>query len=179
MAADWKAIIRGIAPTLGTVITGGNPLAGGAIKLLCDKLLPGKKDATETDLSEFVSNARPEDLVPLKQIEADYNLKMAELGLKPLELEVEDRKSARELFKIDQKPQRNITLLFLGGYFLILCAFTAAVLSGRELKLPSEFAILFGVLTGSVPQILAFWFGSSKGSQDKTNALAMSKPPDS
>jgi hypothetical protein len=176
MGADWKAIIRGVAPVLGTIISGGNPLAGGAIRVLTDALLPGKENATEEDLAEFVQTARPEDLVPLKQIEADYRKKMAELGLRPLELEIQDRASARELFKVDSKPQRNITYLFLGGYFLVLLLLVGSSIIGKSVNFPTEFAVVFGVLSGAVPSILAFWFGSTKGSAEKTQALAMSKP---
>jgi len=176
MAMDWKAIVRGVAPVLGTVISGGNPLAGGAMKILAEALLPGKKDATEKDLADFVENARPEDLIPLKQIEADYNKAMAALGLRPLELEVQDRASAREMFKVDGKPQRIITYLFLGGYFGVLIGVIACYALGKTINLPSEFVLIFGVITAAVPQILAFWFGSSKGSADKTYALALSQP---
>ena len=176
MALDWKSIIRGIAPTLGTVISGGNPLAGGAIKLLCQALLPGKPDATEADLKDFVENSRPEDLVPLKQIEATYNTDMAKLGLRPLELEVQDRASARDLFKVDPKPQKVITLCFLGGYFVVLVALLAVSIFGKQVALPAEFSVVFGVLSGAVPSILAFWFGSTSGGQAKTAALAASRP---
>jgi hypothetical protein len=176
MALDWKSIIRGIAPTIGTVISGGNPLAGGAIKILCQALLPDKPNATEADLANFVTNARPEDLVPLKQIEADYNTKMAELGLRPLELEVQDRASARDLFKVDPKPQKVITLAFLGGYFLVLLVLLGASIIGKIPNFPAEFSVVFGVLSGAVPSILAFWFGSTSGSAAKTAALAASRP---
>ena len=178
MGLDWKAIVRGIAPTIGTVISGGNPLAGGAMKMLAETLL-GKPDATEEDIASFVKNARPEDLVPLKKIEADYNAKMAELGLRPLELEMQDRASARGLFQIDSGPQKLITYLFLGGYFAVLVAFVISMLSGGKLSdVPPVFALIFGVVTGAVPQIMSFWFGSSKSSQDKSEALARSKPAD-
>jgi hypothetical protein len=165
-----------VAPVLGTVISGGNPLAGGAIKVLTAALLPGKPDATEEDLAAFVQGARPEDLLPLKQLEVDYKAKMAELGLRPLEMEMQDRASAREMFKIDQKPQWVITIVFLGGYFAVLVTVMICFLVGKTLELPAVFSVIFGVVTGAVPQILAFWFGSSKGSQDKTMALAMSEP---
>ena len=36
--------------------------------------------------------------------------------------------------------------------------------------------IILGVLTASIPTILAFWFGSSFGSREKTAALAASSP---
>lgn len=175
MGLDWKAIVRGVAPTIGTVISGGNPLAGGALKVLAESLL-GKPEATEEEIGTYVAQARPEDLVKLKEIEVAYNAKMAEIGLKPMELEIQDRMNARELFKVDMKPQRNITYVFLGGYFVVLVTLMIASIVGRTLNLPPEFSVIFGVLSGAVPMILAFWFGSTKGSADKTAALAASKP---
>ena len=175
MGLDWKAIVRGIAPTIGTVISGGNPLAGGALKVLSEALL-GKPDATEAEIGDFVTNARPEDLVKLKEIETTYNEKMAQIGLRPLELEVQDRMSARELFKVDTKPQKQITLVFLGGYFIVLLLFLVVSLVGRKMDLPPEFAIILGVLSGAVPMILAFWFGTTKGSGEKTAAIVNGMP---
>jgi hypothetical protein len=175
MGLDWKAIVRGIAPTIGTVISGGNPLAGGALKVLAESLL-GKPDAGEAEIAAYITQARPEDLVRLKEIEADYNARMAEIGLKPMELEIQDRASARSLYRVDSKPQRNITYVFLGGYFLILMGFVVTALWGKKVDLPAEFSIIFGVLSGSIPMILSFWFGTTKGSQEKTAALAASKP---
>lgn len=175
MSLDWKSIVRAIAPTLGTAL--GGPLAGGALKILSDKLL-GKPDANESEISDYITSARPEDLVKLKEIEADYKLKMAEIGLDPLRLEVQDRASARDLFKVDAKPQRNITYLFLGGYFSILILFGVAILRGFDLKIPPEFALIFGVITAAIPQILSFWFGSSSSSAHKNALLAASQPPD-
>jgi hypothetical protein len=177
MGLDWKAIVRGIAPTIGTVISGGNPLAGGALKVLAEQLL-GKPDASEDELATWVMGAKPEDLVKLKQIEADYNARMAEIGLRPMELEIQDRSSARDLFKIDTKPQKQITYLFLSGYFAILVGFMVCAISGRKVDLPQEFSIIFGVLSGAVPMILAFWFGSTQSSGQKNALLAASRPPD-
>lgn len=175
MGLDWKAIVRGVAPTIGTVISGGNPLAGGALKVLAESLL-GKPDAEEAEIAAYITQARPEDLVKLKEIEADYNAKMAAIGLKPMELEIQDRASARDLYTVDSRPQRNITYVFLTGYFLILSGFMITALLGKKVDLPAEFSIIFGVLSGSVPTILAFWFGTTKGSAEKTAALAASKP---
>lgn len=173
---DWKAIVRGVAPVLGSAL--GGPLGGGALKVIADGLL-GKPDAKEADVANFITTARPEDLVKLKELENDYKLKMADLGLDPMRLEAQDRASARDLFKIDAKPQRNITYLFLGGYFAILILFGVAILRGLNLAIPPEFALIFGVITAAVPQILSFWFGSNSSSAQKNAMLAASTPPDS
>ena len=182
MGLDWKAIVRGVAPVLGTVISGGNPLAGGAMKLLSEALL-GKPDGTEAELAAYVTQARPEDLVPLKKLELDYKARMQELGLRPLELEVQDRASARELFKVDTLPQKKISFLFLGGYFCLLAVMllTSVVASfiGKAVTYPSEFKDMLFIMTGAVMTILAFWFGTTKASSEKTAALAASVPASS
>lgn len=175
MSTGWKDIVRAIAPTIGAVL--GGPLAGGAIKVLADQFL-GRPDATEEDIAVAIGNARPEDLIRLKEIEADYKSKMADLGLDPLRMEYADRASARDMFKVDNRPQRNITYAFLGGYFLTMLLIISAMLLSKELKVPTEFALVFGVITGAIPQILAFWFGSTNTSAQKNALLHASKPAD-
>jgi hypothetical protein len=37
------------------------------------------------------------------------------------------------------------------------------------------FTLVFGVVTGAIPMILQFWFGSSTGSKEKTDILGQFK----
>jgi len=181
MGLDWKSIVRNVAPTIGTVISGGNPLAGGAIRALSEALL-GKPDASETEIADYVSKARPEDLVKLREVETAYAAKMAEIGLRPMEMEIQDRASARDLFKVDTGPQKNISYLFLRGYFILLAVMllssVVGSLVGRPVAYPPEFKDMLFIMTGAVVTILSFWFGTTKGSADKTEALARSQPAD-
>jgi len=104
------------------------------------------------------------------------------------QLEVEDRKSARELAKTVYWPQVSITMVFLLAYFSALAFMFYAEAStefavgmykdkdgnivAQTADLLDELKILLGVLTAGVPQILSFWFGGMFTSKEKMESLA-------
>ena len=75
-------------------------------------------------------------------------------------------------FSIINGFQALLTVVFMLGYFGLFYFF----FSGSEIELNDwqrgQVGVLIGVLTAAIPQLLAFWFGSSKGSTDKTTILA-------
>lgn len=166
---SWKDIVRKVAPTLGTAL--GGPLAGTAVKFIADQVL-GRPEASEDEVAEFVLSASPDKLVELKRIDADFKVRMKEIGVDVFKLEVEDRKSARDLAKVDMRPQIVLSALFITGYFAIL-GVVLFYLQGADLSegIKTLAVALIGVITGEVPRIMSFWFGSSLGSKEKTVAL--------
>jgi hypothetical protein len=160
-----KQVISVVAPSLGAAL--GGPLGGLAGQIL-GGLVSGGKVA---DIEEAILTQKPETLLALKQMERDYLLKLEELGIDEKKIEASDRASARDLAKVNMRPQMGLSLLFIGGYFLILAAFFVGKIEiTAELKEP--FLILLGVITANVPSIMQFWFGTSSGSQRKTDLLA-------
>lgn len=76
---DWKGIVKAVAPALGTAL--GGPLVGTAVKVLGEKLL-GNADATEADVAKAIeAGLPPESIVKLREIDADFKLKMESAGL--------------------------------------------------------------------------------------------------
>jgi hypothetical protein len=160
-----KKVVSVVAPSLGAAL--GGPLGGLAGQIL-GSLVSGGKVA---DLEEAILTQKPETLLALKKLEQDYILKLEELGVDQAKVEASDRSSARELAKVNMRPQMALSLLFIGGYFLIMSAFFVGKIEiSPELKEP--FLILLGVITANVPSIMQFWFGTSSGSQRKTDILA-------
>lgn len=168
MSFDWKTLLGQVAPTLATLA--GGPLAGMAVKGLSGLLL-GHPNGTEDEVAQALASATPEQFVAIKKLDDDFQVKMAELGIKPDELDVEDRASARQLAQARGiAPQVALSALFVVGYFGIL----ACVLSGYA-RIPAEVhdlvVTLLGILGAGVAQVLNFWFGSTHGSQNKDAAL--------
>jgi hypothetical protein len=160
-----KKVVSVVAPSLGAAL--GGPLGGLAGQIL-GGLVSGGKVA---DLEEAILTQKPETLLALKKLEQDYILKLEELGVEQHKVEAADRSSARDLAKVNMRPQMMLSLLFIGGYFIILSAFFVGKIEiSPELKEP--FLILLGVITANVPSIMQFWFGTSSGSQRKTDILA-------
>lgn len=169
MAFDWKTIVRSVAPTLGAAL--GGPIGGVATKFLADKFL-GNSDASEAELEQAIIGATPEQLATLKKLDNDFAIQMKKLDIDVFKLEVEDRKSAREMFKVNIWPQVTLSAVFVIGYFWVLYLLVSnATIKNMAAENQALFGILatvIGVLTAAIPQILNFWFGSSMGSKEKT-----------
>jgi hypothetical protein len=169
---NWRKLVGTVAPGLATVL--GGPLAGMAVKAISTGLL-GKPDAGEADIEAALATATPADLLKLKEIEQTFILDMRKLDIDVFALEVDDRKSARSLYAVNYWPQITLSGLFIGGYFTILGLYiTGKVVIPADVK--DTVTVLIGIMSASVTATMAFWFGSSFGSREKTAALAASKP---
>lgn len=166
-----KEVIKVIAPGLGTAL--GGPLGGLAGNILADVLLG--KDGDKSKLEETILNQTPENILKLRAAEQQWQLSMRQLEIDEEKLHATDRASARDLAKIDMTPHKWLSGLFIGGYFTIIYGIMSGTLEidvdGKEYMV-----MLLGVLTAAIPTILQFWFGSSSGSQRKSQLLAESVP---
>jgi hypothetical protein len=165
--SDWKSILSQIAPTIATAL--GGPLAGAATAWVGNKLL-GKPNATQDDIAAAISD--PDTLLKLKTLDLEYKQHLADLGVKLDELDTADRASARSLaIAKGISPQVSLSALFVLGYFGIL----AALICGWA-KIPQELhdvlISLIAILAAGVAQVMNFWFGSTRSSQDKDKTLA-------
>lgn len=163
MSFDWKAVVRTVAPAIGTAL--GTPVTGMAVKFLADAFL-GKPDATEEEVAAAVQGATPDQMLKLKQLDLEFKTKMKQLDIDVFAMEVDDRKSARDLAKVNMVPQVALSVIYSIGYFILLWQFVSGTvvipLQNKDLLLP-----LLGVMTAAQVQIMNFWFGSSAGSKTK------------
>lgn len=168
MAFDWKDLVKNVAPVIGAAL--GGPLAGAATRFLAEAWL-GKEDATEQELAEAIVGASPEQLVKLRELDQSFKLKMRELEIDVFRLEVDDRKSARDLARADMRPQIILSVIYTIGYFTLMYQFVTGdvviPIQNKDLLLP-----LIGVMTAAQIQIMNFWFGSSSGSKAKDESRA-------
>jgi hypothetical protein len=160
---DWKAVVKSVAPILGTVL--GGPLAGTAVKVLAEGLL-GNPNASEQEVAAAVLSASPDQLLKLRELDANFKIKMRELNIDVFRLEVADRQSARDLAKVDMRPQMILSSLYTLGYFTMLYLFMTGNVEVAT-SLTTEFNIVLGVMTAAQTMIMQFWFGSSSGSKEK------------
>lgn len=161
-----KKLLASVAPALGAAV--GGPFGGIAGKFLADKL--GTPDAdTPGELLPIVETAMksPEQIIQLKQIDTDFEKFALQNNLDIYRAEVDDRKDARVLAKVNMWPQIVLTIMFIVGYFWLLYVFLTADTSAISEWQKGILGTLLGILTAAIPQILAFWFGSSHGSQKK------------
>ena len=78
MKFDWKALVKTVAPVLGTAL--GGPLAGAATAAITKAVL-GSDTATEKDIEAALATASPEILLKLKEADQAFETRMTELGI--------------------------------------------------------------------------------------------------
>jgi hypothetical protein len=161
---DW---LKTIAPTIATAL--GGPLAGLAIEAVSKAIGIDPKDVQST-ISEGKLNA--DQIMLLKQAEIQMAARAQEMGLDFAKLNVEDRKSARDM-QVATKSYLPPTLA-IGvtlGFFGILFG-----LMFGQIEHAPQIDIMLGSLGTAWTGIIAFYFGSSAGSQAKDDLLHQSTP---
>jgi len=169
MAITLKSIlgtIGSVAPTIAKAI--GGPLAGTAVGALASALGLGG-DATEQEVAAVIAKATPEQLIEIKKAEHEFASKMKELDVDLTKAFIADTSDARHTFGSNQN------VFWLG--IVILCSFAAtvyAVLGGYVPGTVSEVLIgtIIGYVAANSQQVVGYFFGSSQGSADKTEAMA-------
>ncbi len=164
MAFDWKNLVSTGAPMAATAL--GGPFAGLAVRELSQAVL-GHPDGAEDDLAGVLATGNPDALLKLKEAEHNFKARMKELGIQEEQLHAADRADARAReIAVKDRLVPVLALIILVGFFMTV----AYVLSGY-VDLKGEQAVLIGTLVGYVSakaeQVVAYYFGSSKGSSDK------------
>jgi len=153
-------LLKNVAPGLATIVAG--PLGGMAVKAMADRL--GVSDTVEAVTQAI-------------QADPEAAMKLAEIDLKQFQLENEDRASARHMQEValqqDSWFAKNFLYMFTSvwsvfamTFFAMASFFTIPEANTRIVD------TIIGVLIGTVlTGFFNFFFGSSKGSKDKTDAL--------
>lgn len=161
-----KKILGSVAPFLGTMV--GGPFGAAAGKLVSNVLL-GKDIATNEELERAISSASPEQLVELKKVDADYKIKMAELGIDEHKLAVMDRESARQReIKTGDKTPNLLAFLLTFGFFGVL---SLIIFYPMQESAKSIVDIMLGSLGTAWISVITYYFGSSYGSKIKTDIM--------
>jgi len=171
---NFKSLLKAVAPTLGAAV--GGPFGGIAGKMIADAMgeTPPKNASS---LEKIVRSALgdPEMVLKLKEAERTFDAKMKELDVDIFAHEVDDRKNARDMAKVNMWPQIILSVVFILGYFVVL-SFVFQSLYGDASINPQILVLastLLGIFTGEIPRIMSFWFGSSAGSKEKTAKLGV------
>lgn len=164
-------LIGSVAPTIATAL--GGPVAGLAVKAISGALF-GHDSATEDEIRTVLANPTGDQLAALKKIDADFAVQMKALDIDLERIAAGDRASARDMQKEtkDWIP-RALAVSVTVGFFAILLYMLIYGLptTGNEALL-----LLLGALQTAWGGIIAFYFGSSSGSQQKDKMIYNSKP---
>jgi len=159
---ELLALLKSAAPTLATFAVG--PAGGLVVKAIADKL--GVADTVEAVTQAI-------------QADPQAATKLAEIDLKQFQAEAADRDSARQrevgLAAAGGSPIAQLVMPILAVGTVALTYLFVGILLFKVVPTEQQQLIIFalGFMTASAQQVLSYYFGSSKSSQDKT--VAMSK----
>ena len=158
---DW---LKQIAPTIATAL--GGPLAGMAVSAI------SKAIGVEPDqVQDMISNNKltADQIAQVKLAEIELQKQAQELGLNFEKLEVEDRKSARDMQATTRSmmPPLLASAVTLGFFGIMVMMFFNKIDSANPAIL-----MMLGSLGTAWTGIIAYYFGSSAGSQAKTDLLS-------
>jgi len=170
---DFMGILKGLAPTVASALLG--PLGGVAVAAI-GKII-GVDDATTVEISKAFQEGKitPEQIAEIKKLELQYQNEEKERGFKYAELEFKDRDSARQMQMATKSvvPATLTTIIvalvlgFEGSImFNGLPANVSEIVAGR----------ILGTLDASLMMVLAYWFGTTRSSSEKTSIIAQSQP---
>lgn len=184
MKVDWSEV-KGAIGTIAPWIAGtlGSPVAGVAVKALCGALGMNADTAKPDDVVAALAGATPEQLLALKQADLKHQEVMTQLGYDRLnkidQIDADDRNSARqrEMAVKDSTP-KHLAYTLIGGFLSLSLAQIVAIMWWPDMvaKVPSQGWLLVGNISGylaaEAKSVAAYYFGSSVGSERKTELLA-------
>lgn len=164
---DWKAILGGIAPTIATAL--GGPLAGLAVEAIGKAI--GMDQPTVKKVQDAFTQGQltGDQIAQIRQAELALQVRMKELDISEEQLSANDRDSARKReMAVQDKTNRNLAYIVVGAFL----ALVSSTILGYA-KVDSVLAgTLVGYLSAKCEQVLAYYFGSSKSSDRKTELLS-------
>ena len=159
--------LESIAPTIASAL--GGPLGSLAYEVVAKQMNISQGDAQKMLTAGKLT---ADQLAQVQQAEIALKTKALELNLDFEKLAVQDRISARSM----QTTTQSWIPAFLSvgitvGFFGILYA-----LMTDKVAKSDELMIMLGSLSTAWTGIVAFWFGSSSGSQSKDQMIHQSTP---
>jgi len=164
-----KDILGAVAPTLGTAL--GGPMGGMAGKMIADAL---GVENNETAISQAISTATPEQLAEIKKIEADFKVQMKQLDIDLERIHSSDRDSARRRqAEMGDHIPSVLAVMTMVAFFGYIGAVT--FLESAKNADIGFINIAVGWLGGTASTVIAYYFGSSSGSDKKDRMLGDKK----
>lgn len=165
---NLRDIIKSVAPLLATAV--GGPVGGLAVQVLGDAL--GLSEPTQQKIEKAFSNGQMngEQIAALRQAELKFEQRAHELGIDLEKIHSEDRRSARDMqVQTKSRIPGVLAILITIGFFGILVGMLTGALqaSGNNEAL----LIMLGALGAAWGSVVNFYYGSSRGSEDKTAAM--------
>lgn len=169
------SLLGTLAPTIASVV--GGPLAGSAVGALVKALgLPEGSTPDQVE-NEILKSTDPATYAAIRKADQDYAIQLQQLGIDAQKVAEQDRASARDReVQVKDKTPRNLAYLIVGGFFTfsgfgVLIYFKESLDANKLALLSAFIGTVLGYLVGESKQVIAYYFGSSIGSDKKTDIL--------
>lgn len=178
---EWKEIagtISSFAPSIGALV--GGPVGAGVgtgIKLLA-KAFGLNEDATPDQINQIITTD-PEAALKLKMAEMSYQLELNKQELEETKTYLEDIQNSRsreiEFVRTTGKRDYLQAVLAIFGWLAPVGLIVFLLVFGLPTEISADAAALIGGFIGIIiseyKTIYQYFFGSSKGSEQKTNYI--------
>jgi len=171
---DWKETIGKLAPTVASALLG--PLGGVAVSAIGSAI--GLDSASQDTIKKAIEGAQltPEQISKIQALELQYQNDEKERGFRYSELAFKDRDSARQA-NVSGGTQKMLFALSLVLLIISIGSEVWVLFHGYPKEVP-EIVVgrVLGLLDAVAMMVLTYWYGTTNGSQIKTDALANSAP---
>lgn len=166
----WTDTLKALAPTVASAL--GGPLAGAAVAALGQVF--GMSSPTVTSIASVIEQGQmtPGDIAKIKELELQYQNEERERDFRYAQLEFQDRDSAR---KANVSGGAQLYLFVLSMLLLSVClgAECFVLFRGYPKDIPDiVVGRVLGLLDSVALMCLNYWYGTSSGSERKTELLA-------
>ena len=164
--------LKTLVPMLGTAL--GGPFGGIAAGFIAEKLgLEGKTvDAVTKALTDNKMTA--DQVTAIRLAEIDFTKFLAQNEITKDQLDTQNTADARAMqIAVKSRTPDILAVIIVTGFFGILIAMMMGLLIASDQQ---ALLILLGSLSAGFGAVLNFFFGSSRGSQNKDVLLANSTP---
>ena len=184
------SVIAEVAPTIAGAL--GGPRAGAAVSWLSSKVL-GHPDGTVDDVAEALKGWTPDQMLKLREWDHEYRMSDLSSRTEIQKAVISTDAELEKTYVADTSDARHVHAENQGVFYLglaILTTFTftmGAVLWGsyalmtggmpvKDVALVATATGLIGTVVGyaaaNAQQVVSYYFGSSRGSADKTAAMS-------
>jgi hypothetical protein len=167
----WLGAVERLAPTIASAF--GTPVAGMAVAAIESAFsITGGSDSTDKIEQAITAGQLTGDqIAALKRADQDFSAKMKALDVDLEKMQLADVEGARQMQAATPSPVPAVlSIIITLGFLGIL----SAMLAGVKVSDNQAFLILIGALGAGWTQVLNFWLGSTRHSQNTASLLAQS-----
>lgn len=170
----FLGVVRTLYPAIHGLASMGGPLGVLAANMVGKALGVDKIDPTPEAITAAIAGATPEQMIALKQVEVDAQLKVQEMGFKDVETMMQaadgDAADARKREEIVRDRTPEI------GFYVLIAAFVGVIIALFRIPVPADNKAVVFSMIGSLGTIVIgatqYFYGTTRSSGNKDQTIA-------